>query len=88
MILTAISHALVTIALGLIGWVLGSLNLGLMFALGFYFGREVAQHERKTKGTAIRGLFFWNWNLDAQLDMLFPLIAAFVTYFIVGGLNA
>jgi len=86
MVLTALSHALVTIALGLIGWVLGSLNLGLVFGLGFYFGREVAQHERKTRGTAIRGLFFWNWSLDAQLDMLFPILSAIGLFMILEAL--
>jgi hypothetical protein len=76
MILTALSHALITALCGLVGWYFGELGIGLAAGLAFYFGREVAQHERKTRGTAIRGLFVWNWNLDAQLDMLFPIIAA------------
>ena len=73
---TPLSHAAITVALGLIGWVLGSLVIGLMFALGFYFGREVAQQEAKTEGSPWRGLEVWKWNLDAQLDMGFPIIAA------------
>ena len=82
MVLSSLSHAAVTILCGLLGLYFGSMAIGLTFALGFYFGREVAQQERKTSGVAIRGLFFWNWSLDAQLDMLFPLMAAILLYLI------
>lgn len=86
MALTALSHALITALCGLVGLWFGSLNIGLALGLGFYFGREVAQHERKTRGTAIRGLFFWNWSLDAQLDMLFPLLSAIGLFMILEAL--
>ena len=49
MILTALSHALVTILCGLIGWWFGSVAIGLTFALGFYFGREDASELKQFK---------------------------------------
>lgn len=49
---------------------------GGLFAVGFYFGREVAQAERKA-GTPPwwSGFDVRKWSLDAKLDLLFPVIA-------------
>lgn len=82
MILTALSHALVAILISLIGLFTGNLLVGIGVALGFYLGREVAQHERKTQGSSFRGLFFWEWSTDAKLDLLFPVIACFILYMV------
>lgn len=54
--------------------------LGALFAVGFYFGREVAQHERKV-GTPPwwSGFRIHEWSADAVLDLLFPVVATFGT---------
>jgi hypothetical protein len=85
MVLTALSHGLITALLGLIGWAFGHLDIGLTAGLAFYLGREVAQHERKESGTnPLRGFYVWRWNLDAKLDMLVPIVVVllfFTVYF-------
>ena len=82
-----LAHAGITILAGVIGLVVfGSLTSGLTLGVGFYLGREVAQHERKERGSnPLRGFYIWNWSLDAKMDLLFPLIssvliAVLVTY--------
>jgi len=76
-ILSWLAHAGITAVAGLIGLLLGNLYVGLAAGVFFYLGREVAQHERKERGTnPARGFMFWRWSLDAQLDLLFPVIAA------------
>lgn len=82
MIQTALSHALIALLITIFGWSVGHLYVGAAVALGFYLGREVAQHERKTPGVnPLRGFAVWKWSLDAQLDLLFPVIAVGVVLF-------
>lgn len=82
MVLTALSHAAVTLILAAIGWAFGHLAIGIAIALSFYLGREVAQHERKESGTnPLRGFYVWNWSLDAKLDLLAPVFVCFAFYF-------
>lgn len=84
--LSSISHAALVVALQLLflmicGYLFPSMSivmsclLGSLFGIGFYFGREVAQHERKV-GTPpwYSGFKIWEWSLDSKLDLLFPLI--------------
>lgn len=54
---------------------LSAVVMGGLFAVGFYFGREVAQAERKA-GTPPwwSGFDVRKWSLDAKLDLLFPVI--------------
>lgn len=49
--------------------------MGALLVVGFYFGREVAQTERKA-GTPPwwSGFDVRKWSLDAKLDLLFPVI--------------
>ena len=82
MIFTALSHASIAIVVSLIGWLMGSLPVGIAVAVSFYLGREVAQHERKALGDdPMRGLYFWKWSRDGQLDLLFPVVACAALYF-------
>jgi len=84
MVLTALSHALVTTLLGLIGWLCGYMDIGLAIGLAFYLGREVAQHERKESGTnPLRGFYVWRWSLDAKLDLALPILVAAVFWIVV-----
>lgn len=75
-------QAVVAICAALLG--LGDVGLcfavGALFAVGFYFGREVAQHERKA-GTPPwwSGFRISEWSRDALLDFLFPVVATFGT---------
>lgn len=57
---------------------------GSLFGIGFYFGREVAQHERKV-GTPpwYSGFKIWEWSLDSKLDLLFPLIVGILMPIII-----
>lgn len=50
--------------------------MGALFSVGFYFGREVAQHERKV-GTPPwwSGFVMAQWSRDALLDFLTPAVA-------------
>lgn len=54
--------------------------LGALLAIGFYFGREVAQHERKA-GTPPwwSGFRIHEWSRDALLDFFLPIVATFGT---------
>jgi hypothetical protein len=65
--------ALMATALG--ADLLSAVVMGGLFAVGFYFGREVAQTERKA-GTPPwwSGFDGRKWSLDAKLDLLFPVI--------------
>jgi hypothetical protein len=76
-ILSWLSHAGITGLLGLIGLLLGNLYIGLAAGVFFYLGREVAQHERKERGTnPVRGFYVWNWSVDALMDLIFPILTA------------
>ncbi len=84
--LSNVSHAglalamqgVVTIATYLVGFspVLGA-ALGGVLAIGFYWGREVAQAERKAGGKPWWiGFDMTLWSNDAILDFVFPVLAS------------
>jgi hypothetical protein len=67
---------------------------GAAFGIAFFFGREHAQVQHKiqnettyTEAYSIYGdlaaLKFWKWNLDSQLDLLFPIIVVSSMAFIM-----
>ena len=72
-LLAQMMTALMATALG--ADLLSAVVMGGLFAVGFYFGREVAQAERKA-GTPPwwSGVDGRKWSLDAKLDLLFPVI--------------
>lgn len=61
--------------------------MGGLLAVGFYWGREVDQNERK-RGTPPwwSGFVMTKWSTDSVLDLVFPIVAcaAFccVSYFL------
>ena len=61
--------------------------LGALLAVGFYFGREVAQSERKA-GTPPwwSGFIVTKWSRDAIFDLLFPVIACGFVAIVVSAL--
>lgn len=61
--------------------------MGALFAVGFYFGREVAQAERKL-GTPPwwSGFIVTKWSRDAIFDLLFPVIACGFVAIVVSAL--
>ncbi len=73
-LLTQLMTALMAIALG--ADLLSGVVMGGLFAVGFYFGREVAQAERKM-GTPPwwSGFVMTKWSQDAILDLLCPVVA-------------
>ena len=72
-LLAQMMTALMATALG--ADLLSAVVMGGLFAVGFYFGREVAQAARKA-GTPPwwSGFDGRKWSLDAKLDLLFPVI--------------
>lgn len=81
MIFTALTHAIIAAVVSVIGWLVGAMPVGIAVAIGFYLGREVAQHERKEPGAnLLRGLYLWRWSTDAKLDLLLPVIACVIVY--------
>lgn len=72
-LLAQMMSALMATALG--ADLLSAVVMGGLFAVGFYFGREVAQAERKA-GTPPwwSGFDVRKWSGDAKLDLLFPVI--------------
>jgi hypothetical protein len=66
-----------------IGLVFGNWFAGGCFGVAFFLGREHAQYQH-TIGYTIKSSFqafaVWKWKLDAQLDLLFPIIACSVIY--------
>lgn len=49
---------------------------GVFFSVGFYFGREVAQAERKAGGAPWWvGFDVTRWSKDAVFDLVMPLLA-------------
>lgn len=62
----------------------GAAVMGALFAVAFYFGREVAQAERKAGGTPwYVGFNVANWSEDAVFDLLFPLVACSISTAVV-----
>lgn len=55
--------------------IVGASVIGGLFAVGFYFGREVAQAERKA-GTPPwwSGFVMTKWSQDAIFDLLCPVV--------------
>lgn len=83
--LSNLSHAALALAaqvvIGLLAYACGSsivsaCVIGGCFAAGFYFGREVAQAERKA-GTPPwwSGFIMTRWSRDAIFDLLCPVVA-------------
>ena len=72
-LLAQMMTALMATALG--ADLLSAVVMGGLFAVGFYFGREGAQAERKA-GTPPwwSGFDVRKWSGDAKLDLLFPVI--------------
>lgn len=62
--------------------------IGGMFSVGFYFGREVAQAERKA-GTPPwwSGLVITHWSRDAVFDFVCPLAACTAVWLIAVALE-
>ena len=56
--------------------------IGAAFASAFFLGREHAQREYKlgdpSKLMGHEAFDIWRWKLDAQLDLLFPIIVTVV----------
>ena len=78
-IISWFAHAGITLICGVIGLIFGNLYAGLAFGVAFYLGREVAQHERKERGThPLRGFYIANWSLDAKMDLAFPVLTAII----------
>lgn len=83
--LSNLSHAALALAaqvvIGMLAYACGSSIvsasvIGGCFAVGFYFGREVAQAERKA-GTPPwwSGFVMTKWSQDAIFDLLCPVVA-------------
>ncbi len=85
---TNFEHALVAAVFTLIGWLLGSVEVGAAFAIGVFAGREHAQREYKigdpSKLVGYEALDFWNWSTDALLDLVFPVVISLTFVFILG----
>lgn len=83
--LSNLSHAALALSaqvvIGMLAYACGSSFvsasvIGGCFAVGFYFGREVAQAERKA-GTPPwwSGFIMTRWSRDAIFDLLCPVVA-------------
>ena len=77
---TNFTHAGIAVALCLlVAGLSGNVLAGALFAIGVFVGREHAQREYKignpSKLNGYEALDIWRWNLDAKLDLLFPVIA-------------
>jgi hypothetical protein len=84
---TNFEHAFVALIFTLIGWVLGSVEVGAAFTIGVFAGREHAQREYRigdpSKLIGYEALDFWRWSLDAKLDLLFPVLTALAFVYIL-----
>lgn len=82
---THAEHAVVAMIFTLVWAFLGNAWIGAAFAIGVFAGREHAQREYKigdpSKLVGYEALDFWRWKLDAQLDLLFPVVAALLIAF-------
>lgn len=52
-----------------------NLTAGVLFGIAFFLGREHAQAQRNYNLGDLEAFAFWKWSLDAQLDLLFPIVA-------------
>ncbi|HUH61069.1 MAG TPA: hypothetical protein VL001_13470 [Candidimonas sp.] len=55
---------------------------GALLSIGLFIGREHAQRENDLDGSSRlspwKAFDFWNWSVDAQLDLLLPLAAVVI----------
>lgn len=95
--LSNISHAGLALAcqsvVGVAAWLCGAsfvtaAVMGALLSIGFYWGREVAQHERKV-GTPpwYSGFIMTNWSQDAVFDFLCPVVACAISTLAVAALT-
>ena len=69
-----------------IGIISGDWFAGACFGIAFFLGREHAQAQAKlgyTFKTTFQAFDVRKWSLDAQLDLLFPIIATLLIWGIV-----
>ena len=66
-----------------IGLISGDWFAGTCFGIAFFIGREHAQAQAKI-GYTLKGVFqafdVRKWSLDAQLDLLFPVVATCIVW--------
>lgn len=77
-LLAFVFQCLVTVLLVTVGMdLLSSVFCGGAFSVGFYFGREVAQAERKL-GTPPwwSGFQIHKWSTDSKYDFIFPTVSS------------
>lgn len=66
-----------------ISLITGNWFAGTCFAIAFFIGREHAQYQDKlgyTFKTTFQAFQVWKWSLDAQLDLLFPVVATCIVW--------
>jgi hypothetical protein len=65
-----------------------SWSIGAILAIGVFIGREHAQREHdigsSSRLSPWKAFDFWNWGVDAQLDVLLPLIAVVIAAWVAG----
>ena len=80
---THLEHAATALAIQIVlSFITGNVWVGAAFASAFFLGREHAQREYKlgdpSKLMGHEAFDIWRWKLDAQLDLLFPVIVTVV----------
>ncbi len=85
---THLEHIIYALAmLAMIGLPTKNWWAGAAFAAAFFIGREHAQREYKigdpSKLMPWEGFDVWNWSLDAQLDLLAPVLVVLVVAFLM-----
>lgn len=88
--LSNFAHAGIAASLAILIYLLsGDWLAGACFGSAIFIGREHAQREYKigdpSKLIGYEALDFWRWSLDAKLDLIMPLSATVLIYFI--GIN-
>ena len=86
--MTHLEHMLYALAmLAAIGWPTKNWWAGAAFASAFFIGREHAQREYKigdpSQLAAWEGFDIWRWSLDAQLDLLVPVLVVLIAAYIL-----
>lgn len=77
---TNVEHAVFAILMqAVIGLLTGNWWAGAAFGAAFFIGREHAQREYHigdpSRLAPLAAFDVWNWKRDAQLDLLFPVLA-------------
>lgn len=90
--ITNLSHALLAVVCQLVVatglWLVGiefttACTMGGLLAVGFYFGREVAQAEKKAGGSPWWiGFDIRKWSKDSIYDLVFPAVACTIVVFL------